>query len=36
MPAFKEGIKQQQAEIDAIAESKDAPTFANTIRSAWL
>ena len=33
MPAFKEGIKQQQAEIDAIAESKDAPTFANTIEA---
>lgn len=31
MPAFKEGIKQHQAEIDAIAESKDAPTFDNTI-----
>jgi peptidyl-dipeptidase Dcp len=31
MPAFKEGIKQHQAEIDAIAESKDAPTFENTI-----
>ena len=33
MPAFKEGIKQQQAEIDAIAESKEAPTFANTIEA---
>ena len=33
MPALKEGIKQQQAEIDAIAESKDAPTFANTIEA---
>ena len=31
MPAFKEGIKQHQAEIDAIADSKDAPTFENTI-----
>jgi len=31
MPAFKEGIKQHQAEIDAIADSKDAPTFDNTI-----
>ncbi len=33
MPAFKEGIKQQQTEIDAIAESKDVPTFANTIEA---
>jgi len=32
-PAFTEGIKQQQAEIDAIAESTDAPTFANTIEA---
>ncbi len=31
MPAFKEGIKQHQTEIEAIAESKDAPTFDNTI-----
>ena len=31
MPAFKEGIKQHQAEIDSIADSKDAPTFDNTI-----
>jgi len=31
MPAFKEGIKQQAAEIDLIAGSKDAPTFNNTI-----
>ena len=31
MPAFKEGIKQHQAEINAIADSKDAPTFDNTI-----
>ncbi|ADQ80885.1 peptidyl-dipeptidase Dcp [Paludibacter propionicigenes WB4] len=31
MPAFKEGIKKHQAEIDSIAESKDAPTFDNTI-----
>ncbi len=31
MPAFKEGIKQHQAEIEAIAESKDKPTFENTI-----
>ncbi|MBP1677780.1 MAG: peptidyl-dipeptidase Dcp [Bacteroidetes bacterium] len=33
MPAFKEGIKQHQAEIDAIADSKDEPTFANTIEA---
>lgn len=31
MPAFTEGIKEQQKEIDAIAESKDATTFDNTI-----
>lgn len=31
MPAFKEGIKKHQAEIDSIADSKDAPTFDNTI-----
>lgn len=31
MPAFEEGIKQHQAEIKAIAESKDKPTFENTI-----
>jgi len=31
MPAFKEGIKQHQAEIDSIADSKDVPTFDNTI-----
>ena len=33
MPAFKEGIRQHQAEIDAIANSKQAPTFANTIEA---
>lgn len=32
-PAFAEGIKQQQAEIDLIAESSKAPTFANTIET---
>lgn len=31
LPAFKEGIKQQTAEVDSIANSKDAPTFDNTI-----
>ena len=30
-PAFEEGMKQQIAEIDAIANSGDAPTFENTI-----
>lgn len=33
MPAFKEGIKQQQAEYDAIANTTEAPTFANTIEA---
>lgn len=31
VPAFAEGMKQQRAEIDAIAHAKDAPSFANTI-----
>lgn len=31
MPAFTEGIKQHQAEIDTIADNKEAPTFDNTI-----
>ena len=31
MPAIKEGIKQQKAEIDAIIANPDAPTFENTI-----
>ncbi len=30
-PAFDEGMKQQLAEIDAIANSKAAPTFENTV-----
>jgi peptidyl-dipeptidase Dcp len=30
-PAFEEGMRQQSAEIDAIATSRAAPTFANTI-----
>ena len=30
-PAFTEGMKQQRAEIDVIANAKDAPTFTNTI-----
>lgn len=33
MPAFEEGIKQHQAEIDAIADNTEAPTFANTIEA---
>lgn len=31
MPAFLEGIKQQQAEYDAIAENQEPATFENTI-----
>ena len=31
MPAFTEGIKQHQAEIDAIANNTEKPTFDNTI-----
>lgn len=31
LPAFNEGIKQHQAEINAIANSSETPTFANTI-----
>src|SRR6185503_8325194 len=30
-PAFDEAMKQQRAEIDAIANAKDAPSFDNTI-----
>ncbi|PRY87572.1 M3 family metallopeptidase [Mongoliibacter ruber] len=30
-PALREGIKQQQAEIDAIVQNSDEPTFENTI-----
>lgn len=33
MPAFKEGMKQQKAEIDAIVNNTDAPTFENTIEA---
>ncbi|PYQ27699.1 MAG: dipeptidyl carboxypeptidase II [Acidobacteria bacterium] len=32
-PALEEGMKRQLAEIDAIANSPDAPTFANTIEA---
>jgi len=31
MPAYLEGIKQHEAEIKLIIESKDEPTFENTI-----
>lgn len=31
MPAFQEATKAHEAEIEVIAESKDAPTFENTI-----
>ncbi len=31
LPAFKEGIKQNEAEIEKIIANTDAPTFANTI-----
>ena len=31
LPAFKEGMKQQLAEVDAIANNEAAPTFDNTI-----
>ncbi len=31
MPAFKEGIKEMQKEIDNIANSSEAPTFENTV-----
>lgn len=33
VPAFVKGIEQQQAEIDAIVNSSDAPTFENTINA---
>ncbi len=32
-PAIDEGMKQQAAEIEKIANNKDAPTFANTIEA---
>lgn len=31
LPAFREGIKQQEAEIEAILNNPEAPTFENTI-----
>lgn len=33
IPAFEEGMKLQKAEIEAIANNNDAPTFANTIEA---
>ena len=33
MPAFKAGIKEAKAEIDAIVENPEAPTFKNTIEA---
>ena len=33
LPAFEEGMKQNKAEIDAIANDPAAPTFANTIEA---
>ncbi len=33
MPAFDEGIKRQDAEIDAIASNPAAPTFENTVEA---
>lgn len=33
LPAFREGIKEQQAEINVIASSQETPTFANTIEA---
>lgn len=33
LPAFKEGIRQQQAEIEAITGNTEAPTFANTVEA---
>lgn len=36
MPGFEEGIKQQQAEYDAIANNVEAPTFENTIAALEL
>lgn len=33
LPAFKEGIRQQQTEIEAITANPEVPTFANTIEA---
>ena len=36
LPAFEEGMKQQAAEIAAICNNPEAPTFANTIEAMEL
>jgi peptidyl-dipeptidase Dcp len=33
LPAFKEGMKQQKQEVEAIVESPDPPTFENTLEA---
>lgn len=33
LPAFREGMKQQNAEIKAVVDNTEAPTFANTIEA---
>ena len=33
MPAFEEGMKRQKAEIDAIVNNPEAPTFENTVEA---
>jgi peptidyl-dipeptidase Dcp len=33
LPAFEEGMKQHQAEIDAIVSNTETPTFANTVEA---
>ena len=33
MPAFKQGIAEAKAEIDAIVDNQEAPSFANTIEA---
>ena len=33
LPAFREGIQQQKAEVQAILDNPEAPTFANTIEA---
>src|SRR5574344_875775 len=33
MPAFEQGIAEAKAEIDAIADNPEAPTFENTIEA---
>ena len=33
IPAFEEGMKRQKAEIEAIVNNQEAPTFANTIEA---